>query len=825
MDCLAYRNTSAWILKFWDASNPAVFNEKSILSNLIVSAGDDSCPLFFGPSAVKNLRYVRDAYEKYTDPSARKKVNLREISVEDFKELLRSLPLLYSTRIDLTKFEFVFPLDEKIKFSVKCYPFIGYWDAENARTSSTDTPKQKGDDPLPCYVLVGVRNGENNSTVQTEIMVLDDVRDIKTQKRETRLVQYSSNNEYIRMVCNAVKHPVEWVSIDDSVCDLAFVKTLATTASEALSDFWTRYPKFLTIGTTSVAGSLKKMFESTPNLYEAIDATSYISESDLVNTFYGLFIRYGIFKTMHALFLDSANESYGDKFFEIYVRYMSNITDESKAAYKSECDENIEQHLLKLRAIIPESSPLAFDSRAREIRAECRAQCALKGAGLCVDKLFVEQEEVRSIDNFYYMIKNSSTQLIDDLKNVLMMLIGFYRAILSADVPLNMRQFHKDMWTIKTKLASSSVFELLEDFKHTVEDSKNNKMLDYYVGRSQICDLQILESYLRPLRTWIPRSQQTILEDEHVPRVFISYAHKYLKLVKIYTDHFEKRNIPLYMDEERFELGDKWYEVAKNEIDSDRCKVVVVFLSKNSVESEAVANEVGAAASSAKNKFKDGIGRDRFIIPINLECEPVEEYLHNKLDRPYDEKRNGFSPENGPHAYKIAKHIPVDKIYQSAGDWDIEKLERIIKERLNAQFDGTLVESQRPYNDLEAAVASLYAYLKFGDAFKGCTPETIDREFKTFPISGKSCIFPLVTSVKETQIKRDNITLMGYEIVGNKELADHTTKYILSSRRLPPDDYYCLPNSRTTAQDCSWMVEPLLINDDLFIKPPKEDLT
>ena len=139
------------------------------------------------------------------------------------------------------------------------------------------------------------------------------------------------------------------------------------------------------------------------------------------------------------------------------------------------------------------------------------------------------------------------------------------------------------------------------------------------------------------------------------------------------------------------------------------------------------------------------------------------------------------------------------------------------------RFDGSLDESQRQYNDLEFAVASLYAFFKFGEVIKESTPTTIDRAFTSHPVNGRSCIFPLVTSVKETRLKRDNITLMGYEIVGSKELEDKKTNYILSSRKLPPDDYYCLPNSRTTAKDCAWMVEPLLVSEELFIKPPAED--
>ena len=827
VDLLPYKHISSWILKIWDTSKSAAFNETSILSMLTASANDDSSSIFFGPSAVKSLCRVRDAYRNYVDPESTKKVDLREISVEDFKDLLRALPLLRSTRIDKGNVEIVFSLDSKTEFRVKCYPFIGYWDAENAKTCETDKPKNEGGDPNSSYVLVDIYNGANNSTIRAEIMVLDEGRDLETGKRVTRLVQYSSNNEYIRMICTAVKHPIEWVSIDNSVCDLAFIETLATTVSNALSEFWETYPEFskMSFDKTYIAKSLKRMFKTSPKLYEAIDENSEIEESDLINTFYGLFIQHGVFKTMHGLFLDSAHENYGDKLFEIYIRHMTNITDESKAAYKTKCEENIEQHLLKLKGVIPENSLLAFDSRARGIRAECRAQCALKAAGLRADKLFVEQEEIRSIDNFYYMIKNSSTQLLDDLKNVLSMLVSFYRAILLAGIPFSKRKFHKDMWRVKNEIANLSVLELLNEFYRTVKNSEKDPVLYHYVGRERICNPQTLKRYITSLSNLIPQLQETTPESKPSPQVFISYSHADLERVKRYTDHFKKNNIPIYMDETEFHTGDKWISTAKDYIHSCNCKAVVVFLSKNSVQSKAVSYEIGAAVASAKDKYRDRDikAKERFIIPVNLEPETVEEYLHNKLDRPDDEAKQGFSRETSVFARKIADCIPPDKINKASDDWNIEGLEKEIKEQLNVRFDGSLDESQRQYNDLEFAVASLYAFFKFGEVIKESTPTTIDRAFTSHPVNGRSCIFPLVTSVKETRLKRDNITLMGYEIVGSKELEDKKINYILSSRKLPPDDYYCLPNSRTTAKDCAWMVEPLLVSEELFIKPPAED--
>ena len=357
-------------------------------------------------------------------------------------------------------------------------------------------------------------------------------------------------------------------------------------------------------------------------------------------------------------------------------------------------------------------------------------------------------------------------------------------------------------------------------------ESTNNTNLEHYLGRTRICDPNKLESYTRHLRNLISSIQQsndTSVQGGIVPQVFISYSHKDMERVKRYTDHFKKSNIPIYIDESEFHTGDNWIEQATNFIYSANCKAVVVFLSKNSVESKAVSKEVGAAVQAAEEKFRDQTDRNRFIIPINLEYETPHSYLYGKLDKRHSVESGGFSSKTYQYADKIAECITSDNIHQSSDNWDIDVLEHDIKERLKVKLDGTLIESQRDYNDLEYAVASFYAFLKFGDEFKGSKKSDIDHDFTNTPINGKFCIFPLVTSVKETNIKRDNVTLMGYEIVGGTDLSNKSTNYILSSRKLPPDDYYCIPNGKTTAKDCAWMVEPLLINDYLFMRPPTED--
>ena len=162
------------------------------------------------------------------------------------------------------------------------------------------------------------------------------------------------------------------------------------------------------------------------------------------------------------------------------------------------------------------------------------------------------------------MIKNSSTQLLDDLKNVLSMLVSFYRAILLAGIPFSKRKFHKDMWRVKNEIANLSVLELLNEFYRTVKNSEKDPVLYHYVGRERICNPQTLKRYITSLSNLIPQLQETTPESKPSPQVFISYSHADLERVKRYTDHFKKNNIPIYMDETEFHTGDKWISTAKD---------------------------------------------------------------------------------------------------------------------------------------------------------------------------------------------------------------------------------------------------------------------
>lgn len=828
VDALEYAHVSKKILDFWNPDALKKFNDMASLSFLFEAIRDNESK-WFAADAEDLLAAVRNIYDQYShgvpNGNKDKKDNLYKIAPSMFKAFLQALPLFRTTIVDEENLNFVF--DEKPNgFSIKCMPFIGYWNEEKEITVGRDTDyvDLAEEPPNEAYVLTDVKKGRDEMYLRLEILVLDGVRD-KNGKLVTKIIQISLNNEYLRMICAAVKHSIEWSPLKQTKCDLSFLKTLTDAVSRALISFWNSEDRYIEPGLVTMAPKLRKIFMGS-ELQNAIgENVSIKDEKDLVNIFYELFINYGIFKTMYALFLDLEDWDFGQKLFDAYFKCLEKdvLTKDSILKYKSECAKCIDDHLRKLSAIIPKTSKEALNGRTRAIFAEWRAYYALKASGLHADKLFTEQESIKSIDDYYYMIKNSSTQLTDDLRDVMTMLIGFYKALISANIPFDERKFHKDMWAARRDVENKSLSELLNDFENLVKNSEiDNEALEQYIGRRRVCDSTRLEHFLRPIRRYLEvKNNVQDSKSDDKKKIFISYSHEDAATVERYIEPWKKLRLPIYQDCDRFRSGDIWLTRAKEFIHSLDCKIVIVFLSENSIVSSAVADEVTAAAAAAERKYLSDSDKDRFIIPINLCSEKmVSDYLHNRLT--LDFAHGGFSRNTEDAAKRISRVITEYKIQKDLFD-SREQVLKEIEERLTVEADGTLERNQRQYNDLELSIASLYAFLKFGDEFLGCRKEEIDNVFKTKPVNGKSCIFPLVTALKETKIKRDNIMLMGYEIIGDKEHRTTSTNYILSAERLRQDDYYCLPNSLTTASDCSWMVEPFLISYNLFVNPPKEN--
>lgn len=237
---------------------------------------------------------------------------------------------------------------------------------------------------------------------------------------------------------------------------------------------------------------------------------------------------------------------------------------------------------------------------------------------------------------------------------------------------------------------------------------------------------------------------------------------------------------------------------------------MLAFTSKSSVRKEAVEYEITGMKLVKKP-----------IIPINLEKEPISDYLNAaKYEYGNPEKTRSATSAN-----KISSVFTESVIFLSArnpsfDDYELNPnlIDEIIKNINRALHSSKNVFSvqQKGFSQLELTVANLYAFLKTSNYKRYNNAEEITELFKSDDSDLSKCIYPLIASVKETQIRRDNITLLGYELIAGKNRTYKNINYILTARKLKADDYYCLPKCRYVGNKCQWMVEPLMIRyDDL----------
>ena len=172
---------------------------------------------------------------------------------------------------------------------------------------------------------------------------------------------------------------------------------------------------------------------------------------------------------------------------------------------------------------------------------------------------------------------------------------------------------------------------------------------------------------------------------------------------------------------------------------------------------------------------------------------------------------------------EIISHKTFRRINELDKIW--ENFQRNASENAKASkdfvSDGTvLTEGQNDQVYLQ--IANFLAFLKYGNNYEWQELDAIDEYFNKDKGDTSYCVFPMVASVRETRIKRDNITVIGHEIIRGKGRANRGANYILSSKKLSVEEYYCVPNYKTVGENCSWMVEPLLISHEKFVHKDEE---
>lgn len=90
-----------------------------------------------------------------------------------------------------------------------------------------------------------------------------------------------------------------------------------------------------------------------------------------------------------------------------------------------------------------------------------------------------------------------------------------------------------------------------------------------------------------------------VAKEEFMSRIFISYSHKDVNVVRAVNDYLQRKRILTWFDEKSIEAGDKWQINIATSISS--CDVFLLFNSKNYSESEYCQKEFRLAKERNAN--------------------------------------------------------------------------------------------------------------------------------------------------------------------------------------------------------------------------------
>ena len=769
------------------------------------------------------IKKVNHAYNKfYGEKNGENKIRYQSVNPffdrDDLKGLLKSLPLLAITEFDSRQMKFIFSADGE-RFSIKCIPFLSFFASDDGLFNQT-VDYATGS----CYALTSVSRGEKNDELHFETIELNSLNAMPRRRKIARSV---ANDESLILICKTVGISTQWYSY---FCDFSLFIDFAKHLQDALLSHFRIYSDIQS--NRNISDVVLKVFGAS-SVYSAAPTNLVINVYELTDIIVNIFLSDGVFKATEYLFLNTVEqgERGGDKitrFFRNLLNDISSCKPVDINALTRKCEDSISTSLAKLTYIVPKNSK-AYKQRAEEIRAEQQTVCALEAFGIKSDNLFVDEESILSINDYFDMILNNTTELEDDLKQVLLTLICFYRAlVLQSQEIFDSGKYFKDLAKIRAEYNSAELSweALFDEFIAFTKEHASDAAIKNHLGRNSIDDK--IDKKLASLKQMISDAKGQVQDTEDKPYylhdVFISYSHADKAKVKPIVERWRTMGLDVFFDETDIHPGANWVQTAFNSIGSPMCKMVVAFVSKNSLISENVEAELAFAKKEAEKRFTDGAEHfaDEFIVPVNLEDISIDAQISEitlatvadsdgrltaadiKAHRQTaNSQKKVLHPENTFINYYDA--TIDDAIFRS-----FETMKKF------SRYDGTVVVPKE-FTQLQLSIANFYSYMKFGDKYiyyrSKSELEAFFNRSSSIPVK---CIFPMVTSLKETRIKRDNLTIVGYEIITGKGRENTSTNYILSSHKLTVDDYYCVPKYHSTGENCLWMIEPLLISCKRF---------
>ena len=728
------------------------------------------------------------------------------ISEEYFCSLLNTFKLLSNTvinRIDGTiSFTIISDNNHIEKFSIKCQPFLYFLDPN----SMTETENGV------LYILSGVIRSDSNGEFRFKANELKISINDDNDNQRIFMSRPTINND-IRFICKSLDLTTQWYPPDEYMGNYSFLTLLTNATKEIIKN----YVESRKLSDEHFFSLINEMFDNAEiknKLLKHVKIT--IDEIDKI--FYELFIKFGVFRTMQ-FFLPDSSMHKEDVLFKDYLNILFNDKSDIEN-YKNKCEKSIEYEKKNLANVVHEETVL-FKVMLKEITTEQRVFYILRAAGMENDTFLPNSDNILSIDNYFKMIMNPNTSYKDDIECILHFLITFYTPLVKQDSVLNKDKYISEVKQTQIKLSQTSyaISDLFDMFLKINEESKYSNLFSDLTGRSIICPELYLNHYKEQLNDKAIASWHSISKNQ----IFISYSHQNQDKVFAKVEELEEEEKwQIFIDKKKFDGGDDWTERAMYGINNSFC--VFVFMSEDVVYKEPVKYELDYA-------LKKGLP----IIPINLEQATVSEYLSEK--KYYDKKIFNSEVKEGiiqkyynenEYDNKEKVNIIISAIKKRACFLDNiihennialpfdDELNKKLKNKL-IKISSTIQDNSEHYvfneaGDLE--VANFYTLLKTGEFAKHKDQEEVLKNFKTDCL--KSCIYPFIVSVKETRIKRDQVTLLGYEIIHHEEGIEKEDKYILYSTKLEPSEYYCIPHKRRVSDNCSWMIEPLLIPVEYF---------
>lgn len=749
------------------------------------------------------------------------------LSEEQFTGFIQALPLLRNTEIDAERKCFVFrtpdDLGEIETLEIDYCPFIFFWDMEQDVWGDTPTDQ--------CYVMTSAEHGERKGELFVNSRLL---RGIGNDDLLLKQIRWNvSHNETVRMIFQTLGIAVDWLSIGNCWCDLAFMHRLCEAAERAFGKFWSFTGPRRRV---DVREKLIEMF-SDPKMQQSIREQTWksgeITLDQIDKVLFGLFINFGVFKTVRSIFEGFKGEDALSKRKELFSLFLEYLVEDTarRTRVVQDCEKDISTHIAALRTKIPYEESSQYQQRRREIEIEWCSFAILKAAGLQADNLFADREFIYSIDDYYAMIKSQETSLEEDLQEVLCRLIQFYEPLLNGacylplDTPRNPLHVDEDyyyskMFLLREELAGKGLDELFNRFCAVLQQSQGNPWIKGILGRNEICDPSIISEHKDSILESISMERESKPPRFSTEKyVFISYAHaddgaggetlqgqEEERRITELVDSWIEKGYGVFQDWREFRTGDDWEDRAAEAIKNENCAAVIVFMSRNAAMSQAIATEMLIADRWAQEKFNGNQRRiDQFIKVINLENENIQTYFDDMI----------YAQQHIPQATKSV--VTDRKIFRSYEEASSDAFEGELREVLSEDRTLQLSVRENIYNEFELKVANFYTCLKYGtEARYFGSSRDIDRYFGGEARNSPTldhCVYPIVASMKETRIHRDNITMAGYEMVSGGNNRGDGINYILTSKRLTNlEDYYCIPHYERVSEDCSWMVDPLLIS-------------